>query len=119
MRSWERLGSYWLGNNPRHFMYAICAYIDPANHPDVGIYGIHGVSGNWFSLEFMIRSAPLVHRAPSLDALRLSVGLLSTERLGPWRCPRPAIERNISLDPPRQKESSDLYRNVLLVDRRP
>ena len=26
-------------------MYAIYAYIDPQNHPNVGIYGIHGVSG--------------------------------------------------------------------------
>ena len=24
---------------------AIYAYIDPSNHPNVGIYGIHGVSG--------------------------------------------------------------------------
>ena len=30
---------------PRHSMYAIYAYIDPQNHPIVGIYGIHGVSG--------------------------------------------------------------------------
>ena len=30
-------------------MYAIYAYIDPSNHPNVGIYGIHGVFGytNW------------------------------------------------------------------------
>ena len=26
-------------------MYAIYAYIDPPNHPNVGIYGIHGASG--------------------------------------------------------------------------
>ena len=26
-------------------MYAICAYIDPPNHPNVGKYTIHGVSG--------------------------------------------------------------------------
>ena len=26
-------------------MYAIYAYIDPSNHPNVGIYGIHGVFG--------------------------------------------------------------------------
>ena len=26
-------------------MSAIQAYIDPQNHPNVGIYGIHGVSG--------------------------------------------------------------------------
>ena len=30
---------------PRHSMYTIYAYIDPQNHPNVGIYGIHGVSG--------------------------------------------------------------------------
>ena len=27
-------------------MYAIYTYIDPSNHPNVGICGIHGVSGN-------------------------------------------------------------------------
>ena len=27
------------------FMYAIYAYIDPQNRPNVGIYGTHGVSG--------------------------------------------------------------------------
>ena len=26
-------------------MYAIYAYIDPPNHPNVGIYGIHGAFG--------------------------------------------------------------------------
>ena len=26
-------------------MYAIYAYIDPLNHPNVSIYGIHGVFG--------------------------------------------------------------------------
>ena len=30
---------------PRHSMYAIYAYIDPSNHPNVGKYTIHGVSG--------------------------------------------------------------------------
>ena len=30
---------------PRHSMYAVYAYIDPSNHPNVGIYTIHGVSG--------------------------------------------------------------------------
>ena len=30
---------------PRHSMYAIYAYIDPQNHPNVSIYGIHGVFG--------------------------------------------------------------------------
>ena len=35
--------SYWA---PRHSMYAIYAYIDPPNHPNVGKYGIHGVSGH-------------------------------------------------------------------------
>ena len=28
-----------------HSMYAIYAYIDPGNHPSVGIYAIHGVFG--------------------------------------------------------------------------
>ena len=28
-------------------MYAIYAYIDPPNHPNVGIHAIHGVSGTW------------------------------------------------------------------------
>ena len=36
---------------PRHSMYAIYAYIDPPNHPNVGIYGIHGVSGFGMGLE--------------------------------------------------------------------
>ena len=26
-------------------MYGIYAYIDPSNHPNVDIYGIHGASG--------------------------------------------------------------------------
>ena len=30
---------------PRRSMYAIYAYIDPSNHPNVGKYDIHGVSG--------------------------------------------------------------------------
>ena len=33
-------------SNPIHSMYGIYAYIDPPNHPNVGIYGIHGASGN-------------------------------------------------------------------------
>ena len=28
-------------------MYGIYAYIDPPNHPNVGKYGIHGVSGSY------------------------------------------------------------------------
>ena len=32
--------------SPRHSMYAIYAYIDPSNHPNVGIYTIHGASGS-------------------------------------------------------------------------
>ena len=32
-------------NIPRHSMHAIYAYIDPQNSRNVGIYGIHGVSG--------------------------------------------------------------------------
>ena len=35
-----------LSISPRHSMYAIYAYIDPPNHPNVGKYAIHGVSGN-------------------------------------------------------------------------
>ena len=35
---------------PRHSMYAIYTYIDPSNHPNVGIYGIHGVSGICFTI---------------------------------------------------------------------
>ena len=27
-------------------MFVIYAYIDPSNHPSVGIHGIHGVSGS-------------------------------------------------------------------------
>ena len=30
---------------PKRSMYAIYGYIDPPNHPNVGIYGIHGESG--------------------------------------------------------------------------
>ena len=30
---------------PIHSMYGIHAYIDPPNHPNVGIYGIRGVFG--------------------------------------------------------------------------
>ena len=40
---WVRCVSY-----PRHSMYAIYADIDLQNHPNVGIYGIHGVSGYGF-----------------------------------------------------------------------
>ena len=35
----------WDSSMPIHSMYAIYAYIDPPNHPNVGIYGIHGASG--------------------------------------------------------------------------
>ena len=30
---------------PKHSMYGICTYIETQNHPNVGVYGIHGVSG--------------------------------------------------------------------------
>ena len=30
---------------PSYSMYAICAYINPSNHPNVGIYSIHGAFG--------------------------------------------------------------------------
>ena len=39
-----RLNLEMCPTNPRHSMYAIYAYIDPQKHPNVGIYGIHGVS---------------------------------------------------------------------------
>ena len=32
-------------SGPRRSMYAVYAYIDPPNHPNVGKYGIHGVPG--------------------------------------------------------------------------
>ena len=32
---------------PRHSMYAIYTYIDPQNHPNVGKYAKHGVSGRY------------------------------------------------------------------------
>ena len=35
---------------PRHSMYAIYAYIDPQNHPNVGKYTIHGVSGTGWTV---------------------------------------------------------------------
>ena len=35
---------------PNRSMYAIYAYIDPSNHPNVGIYTIHGASGIGSSL---------------------------------------------------------------------
>ena len=51
---WPFLGSpmsvpWIVFGNPKHSMYAIYAHIDPPNHPNVGKYGIHGVSGNCFS----------------------------------------------------------------------
>ena len=42
------IGFSFQGNQtsfPIHSMYGIYAYIDPPNHPNVGIYGIHGASG--------------------------------------------------------------------------
>ena len=35
----RRMHSGEIPINPRHSMYAIYAYIDPRNHPNVGIYG--------------------------------------------------------------------------------
>ena len=32
-------------------MYGIYAYIDPQNHPNVGIYTIHGVSGYYGQID--------------------------------------------------------------------
>ena len=37
-------------------MYAIYVYIDPSNHPNVGIYGIHGVSGYRSDAFYSVRS---------------------------------------------------------------
>ena len=43
-------------------MYGIYAYIDPQNHPNVGIYGMHGVSGSgmhyWSPLEDVNLAVP-------------------------------------------------------------
>ena len=41
------LGFHWAKEKPRHDPWDchICRPIDPQNHPNVGIYGIHGVSG--------------------------------------------------------------------------
>ena len=42
---------HWMSTvypNPRHSMSVIYAYIDPSNHPNVGKYTIHGVSGKCF-----------------------------------------------------------------------
>ena len=35
-------------------MYAVYAYIDPSNHPSVGIYGIHGLHGVFGSYTLQI-----------------------------------------------------------------
>ena len=36
-----------------HSMYGIYAYIDPSNHPNVDIYGIHGAFGYYiFDMSF-------------------------------------------------------------------
>ena len=41
-------------------MYAIYVYIDPPNHPNVGIYGIHGVSGIYVNFEGPPQTMPHV-----------------------------------------------------------
>ena len=47
---------------PRRSMYAIYAYIDSQNHPNVGIYGIHGVSklGHSGSIDVILAAIDLV-----------------------------------------------------------
>ena len=71
-------------------MYAIYAYIDPQNHPNVGVYGIHGVSGicqchQVFSLEHPHSIPPSLSVGPfgglSDDANRALRG--ATERITP------------------------------------
>ena len=55
-------------------MYAIYAYIDPPNHPNVSIYGIHGVSG--FGCVFArILPNGWIHLAPSHRPLPDLAGL--------------------------------------------
>ena len=52
-------------------MYAIYAYIDPQNHPNVGRYGIHGVSGYGF---IVIYAYNIQHRRPTGHQLKPATG---------------------------------------------
>ena len=45
-----------LNSNPRHSMYAIYAYIGVVLGVNVGIYGIHGESGNGFCLGSLVKT---------------------------------------------------------------
>ena len=58
--------------NPRHSMgLPYMPNIDPQNHPNVGIYGIHGVSGNWSGVlklpEFGLSCHPIPLRVRSFQ----------------------------------------------------
>ena len=72
-------------------MYAIYAYIDPPNHPNVGKYAIHGVSGsnNHYNIRFPVdifhpdphtillgQHSPLKHH---LGDLRMAIGNARTK----------------------------------------
>ena len=43
--AWENKAEVVSIYRPIHSMYAIYAYIDSPNHPNVGIYGTHGAFG--------------------------------------------------------------------------
>ena len=80
---------------PIYSMYAIYAYIDPSNHPNVGIYGIHGVYGK----EHLLGSAPHLPPAPGLAPFSLSptsARLFSPPRLGIG--PPLGLQRRLRLD---------------------
>ena len=63
---------------PRHSMglpyiyiyYIIYIYIDASNHPNVGIYGIHGVSGCGLTFRFKSRRPHPWRRSPIEHARR-------------------------------------------------
>ena len=62
-------------------MYAIYAYIDPPNHPNVGKYGIHGASGKHHSI------------SRTKDYRRLSTNWLKRRACGHVVC----VSRSINL----------------------
>ena len=83
---------------------AIYAYIDPQNHPNVGIYGIHGVSGNriggFFPEKLSTQLSPSCFSSWSHDWWS-SLHSHAAARCPPWErwksfCPSP-----ISCPPPR------------------